>query len=1259
VQFATDLRQLRNEAGAPPYRQLAERAHYSSAALAAAANGRRLPSLGVTLAYVRACGGDVAAWESRWHALATDLATADQNGASSPDDPASPYVGLAPFQSTDAGRFFGREQLVANMLRRVERHRFVAVFGASGSGKSSVLRAGLVPQWTARSPTSVTAVFTPGPHPLEECALRLAALCAARPADLLRQLGEDRRALHWIVRQIVEERSADTDVLIVVDQFEEAFTLCADNDERTRFIEVLVTAAAAGNGRCHIVIGTRADFYEHCTAHADLVHAFDDAQLAVGPMTMDELRRAITQPALQQHLVLEGALLVELVANTYGRIGVLPLLSHALLETWRRRRGNTLTLAGFQATGGIDGALANTAESAYRALSAHRQEVAASLFTRLAALGAGTQDTKRRIRRDDVDLTDDDVRAVVEHFVGARLVTVDQDRIEITHEALIRCWPRLRRWLTEDRDVLRWHHELTEASHQWEEIGRDQAALLRGVRLATANDWVARGSVTLTSREQSFLDASSALQTFERAAARRQNRRLRRLVAVLTVLLVLAAGTTTYAGLARQAAARQRDIATAQNVADAAQVLRPTQPALANQLLLAAYRLAPTSNVRNALLGAFVPPYATVVDSAESVVAMAAPADGRLLASAGSGGSLYLTDVTDPHRPKRVAADHDGTRRVDALAFSADGTVLAGGDRDGTVLWDTADPAHWRPGRRVGPAGLPVLAVAVSPDGTRLAAAGADRSVRLWDITGTGPPRPTAVLIGDTGTVRAVAFSPDGHTIATAGDDRALRLWAVSDGAPARLRSVLPLDHPLSTVVFSPDGRLVAAAGGDNTVLLWSLTNTGELGGRVILTGHTDTVTAVAFSPDSHVLASGSVDATVRLWDVRDAGHAGPLLTLGGHIDTVTAISFSHGGQTLTSASRDRTMRLWDVPGNVLAAHGSSVYSVAASPNGRTVATASYDRTVRLWDVRDVDHPHPQGVLTEHSGPVNAAAFRPDGRVLATAGDDGTARLWDVVDPDHPRQLSVPVHGATAVHAVAFSPDGVTLAVGAADRSVTLLDVKDGARPVHLAAFAGNPDGVWSVAFSPDGRLLAASGEGGEVSMWEIGDRAHPIAIGGLAGHGDAVRSAAFSPRGHLLATAGEDRTVLVWDVTNARRPTSLATLTGYTDGVESVAFSPDGRLLATASSDRTVRLWDVGDRHRIREVATMTGHSKPVDAVTFSRDGRFVITGSEDWTAVLWRVDPEDVARRICEIAYPTITRAEWKRFFQGIAYRPPCPVR
>nr|AGS49724.1 WD-40 repeat protein [uncultured bacterium esnapd14] len=444
LRFAHDLRQLRQKAGSPTYRVLAGQAHYSVAALSEAAAGRKLPTLAVTLAYVRACDGDVTEWERRWHSLATELSAPDLDQAGDTDaEQRPPYVGLAAFQAEDADRFFGRERLADDLMARLAKQPFVAVFGASGAGKSSVLRAGLIPRWGAEHPTEPIALFTPGPNPMEECAIALARVFGGTPGPLQAELDRDRRGLHRLVRQGLAESADDNRLLLIVDQFEEVFTLCRDDGERSRFIQGLVMAARAANGRCRIVLGIRADFYTHCTAFVELVEALQDSQITVGSMTPEELRLAITKPATLSGCTVETALLAQLVAQLTGQIGGLPLLSHALLETWRRRRGNTLTLTGFQAAGGIEDALAQTAESVYTRLSPRRQRLTKDLMLRLTALGDGTEDTKRRIIRSELD-DDTDTTFVLDRLVGARLIALDRDSVEISHEALIRSWPRLR-----------------------------------------------------------------------------------------------------------------------------------------------------------------------------------------------------------------------------------------------------------------------------------------------------------------------------------------------------------------------------------------------------------------------------------------------------------------------------------------------------------------------------------------------------------------------------------------------------------------------------------------------------------------------------------------------------------------------------------------------------------------------------------------------------------------------------------------------
>jgi transcriptional regulator with XRE-family HTH domain/KaiC/GvpD/RAD55 family RecA-like ATPase len=587
LRFAADLRRLRQESGNPTYRQLAERVHYSVATLSTAANGQKLPSLAVTMAYVRACAGDQDKWERRWHELAAELATEDgaaeaatngadraPNGAAAVAAPRAPYVGLAAFQCADADWFFGRERLVDELVARLARRRFVAVFGASGAGKSSLLRAGLLPRLRARTDaetaekdtetaeknaqqtTAATQaetlaatkaeaqaatngqredgrrhrrilVFTPGARPLEECAIQLAALTGGTPGPVHAELVADRRGLHRMVRQALADRPDASELVLVVDQFEEVFTLCRDRAERARFIDALITAALTDGSRCRVVLGVRADFYLHCTEHAELVEALTDAQIAVGPMTTDELRRAIVQPAARVECAVEGALLADLIAHANGRVGVLPLLSHALLETWRRRRGNTLTLAGFQAAGGIEGALARSAEAVYTSLRPAQQRLAKDLFVRLTALGEGTEDTKRRISRAELDADDPDTAVVIDRLAGERLLTVDRDSIEITHEALIRRWPRLRDWLTEDREGIRVHRQLTEAARAWESLDRDPGALYRGTRLERAEELFGTRleNDDLTPRERTFLTASLAARAAERDTETRTARR--------------------------------------------------------------------------------------------------------------------------------------------------------------------------------------------------------------------------------------------------------------------------------------------------------------------------------------------------------------------------------------------------------------------------------------------------------------------------------------------------------------------------------------------------------------------------------------------------------------------------------------------------------------------------------------------------------------------------------------------------------------
>ncbi|AXB43684.1 hypothetical protein A4R43_15040 [Amycolatopsis albispora] len=517
---------------------MARRAHYSSTTLSDAAGGRRLPSLEVTLAYVRACGGDVEEWEQRWRSVAVELSTA-ATPADSPISEGAPYVGLRAYGSEDAEWFFGRERLVDDLLHRITQQRLVAVVGPSGSGTSSLLHAGLVPRLTG-----LVLMSTPGAHPFEECAIRLAALTKNAVASVREDLMSDSGGLHRQVSQLVGSCPAVGDVVIIVDQFDELFTTCQDDHERTRFVAALLNAATADDSRCRVVLGVCADVLPQCVRLPELADALRGAKVAVGPMSPDELRRAISQPAGRARCAVESGLLATLVALAHNQSGALPWLSQALLETWRRRKGNTLTLAAFEASGGFDAALANTAEAVFTALDQQRQNAARYVFQRLTAPGEEAQDVacavKVRELHDDPAVAD-----VVGLFIRARLLVRGTNYLELAHEALVHVWPRLRAWLGQDREGRRLHRELSDATALWERHDRDRSALLRGTRLALLRAWADRTWYPNTA-ERAFLDASVAAEKRDHDTRRRMTLRQRRLVVSVVLVFLMAISIMAY-----------------------------------------------------------------------------------------------------------------------------------------------------------------------------------------------------------------------------------------------------------------------------------------------------------------------------------------------------------------------------------------------------------------------------------------------------------------------------------------------------------------------------------------------------------------------------------------------------------------------------------------------------------------------------------------------------------------------------------------
>lgn len=1123
----------------------------------------------------------------------TPTATAEVAVAATASDSVSlpnPYKGLRAFSEADAADFFGRATLTGRLLERLAEERkdarFLAVVGPSGSGKSSVVRAGVIPALRRGGLPGSERWFVveliPGTHPLEELEIGLLKVAVQQPSGLMEQLQRDARGLLRAARLVLPNDDT-SELVLVVDQFEELWTLVDSQAAREHFLDSLIAAVTDPRSRVRVLVTLRADFYDRPLQHAGLGELMRTRTEVVLPLTPDELEQAISGPAQRVGAQLEPGLARLIVKDVSDQPGTLPLLQYALTELFERREGQTLTLAAYQSNGGAFGALARRADQLYANLDPTGQEAARQLFLRLVTLGEGVEDTRRRIRRDELTTLMDAAFSVqgplsamdevIDVYGCYRLLTFDRDpvtrgpTVEIAHEALIRHWRQLGSWLDASRANLRVQRQLATAAREWVQSERDPSFLATGGRLVQFEGLAFVDDMVLNHEEQEYLNTSLA----ERERLAEQDR---------------AREAELRASLLHSEAQRL--------AAEANRLLQAGGNAeLIALLAIASMRMRYTPQGDEALAGAAMLNYALGIYN-HNGLDLVITSDGKTAIIVGNSVDAFVFDLTIGAEQGIFAGGH--TDYIYGVALSPDGRMLATGGMDGLVcLWDVEtrtvfatcighNASIWR--------------VAFSPDGTKLLSGGGDQKARLWDVR-TG--RELRCFEGHQHLVTGVAFALNGSLIGTASVDGTARLWDVETGA----EQVCYSGHRGSVmcIAIAPNGRTVVTGGADATVRLWDADRGREL---YCCRGHNETIQRVVFSPDGSRFVSCCEDGTVRMWDVSNGSE---VQRYDGHAKFAFAAAFTPDGRQFLTTGGDGVSRLWDAhPKPYLPTFEGSL--ACFSPDGKLVATGHLDGIARLWEVQT-------GIMlreyVQHTSEITSVAFTHDGTRLFTGSQDTVARVWDVATG---RELLALRGHTTNVRPVFLSPDGRLLLTGSDDRTARLWDATSGDL---LHVLRGHNDQVFDATFSPDGRLVVTGSVDGTIRLWDSASGAELRVL-----H-ESAASVAFTPDGATLITANWSGNISLWDVASGNE---IGSLLGHITTVWMLRVSPSGRYLLSGSSDRTARLWDLQKRQEIRRFA---GHTSGVFSVDFSPDERHVLTAGNDVTVRMWDIDYHDTIRYLC----------------------------
>jgi WD40 repeat protein/energy-coupling factor transporter ATP-binding protein EcfA2 len=1160
----------------------------------------------------------------------------------------NPYKGLRAFQLADAGEFFGRESLIQKMTSRINDKRFIGVTGPSGSGKSSLVLAGVIPALqqgaVAGSENWYYITMLPGEHPTRELADSLLSIATKLPDRLNERLLYDDNALAPIIEEILVKQ--DTQLVLFIDQFEEVFTLVSNESQRMHFLRLLMKGVQNPSSRLRVIVTLRADYYDRPLLYSGFAELMHEGTEVILPLTNVELERAIIRPSELIGIYFEANLVQEIIGSVSQQPGSLPLLQYMLTELFERRDNRTLTFAAYKSMGGVLGTLATRAEEIYQALSPSQQSIARQVFLRLVTL----ENTRRRIPRNEINFVipnKHEIQEVLDTFGKVRLLTFDYEpgtrtpTVEIAHEALISVWDRLKRWLESSREDMSRQIRLGQAMDEWARNNQDANFLLSTSRFAPLEPLLKSDVVKLSQTEIDYLERS------QRRIQQGQRRRLYLLVgSVIFGLFALALALFAFdrqriSEIERQRADGQTSIARSRELA--ANAMNVTQPLDLRLLLgLEALSVADTFEAQNSLLSNLrsEPRIDTILHGHTNAVrTVAYSPDGQSIASAGRDNQIILWD-TESRREIRTFVGHQDW--INNVVFSSTGTTLYSASSDGTLrVWDIGT------GRNIAtPITLEdeIWGLAISADDQWLAYGTESGVVGILD-TETLTAQHT-IPEAHTNVVFALAFSPDNASLTSASGDSSIRFWDVMSGEPLT-EPLVQHESFVLNVVYSPDGSLVISTGVDARIVLWD----GRTGDYLqsIRTGDEQRVRALAINTEGTLLATGSDDGFIRLWNLINGDQIGP--SLNAHIGSIWAIRFSSSANKLVSGGEDNRVIVWNTD-------QSQVMIDRASPQTDNALAFAYSPDSEYYVVAGGLHNGDTGIhvfdsethqqtseFNGHTDYVTSVAFSPDGSRLISGSADGTARIWDTNTQETTQVLSL---GTSAWVTVAFSPNNRTVATGIANGRIVLWDSDTGEQIGN--PLIGHTDGVLTLTFDLIGETLISGSHDTRIIRWDV--ETGSIIDTPLSAHTDSVTALVFTPDANMLVSASRDRSIVFWDTSNWER--SGQPLLGHTDYITSLSFNQDTSLLASGSQDNTIRLWDVREQEQIG--LPLTGHNNFVNTVAFNASGDQLVSTGEDELIIIWDMRVSAWQDMACRIANRNLTQQEWDRYFNPLPFHDTC---